>query len=101
MRGIDCITTTDRPRPIVGRELEPASPRRQPRRLHVDRPCYVGRSTRGDWVWHCSLCPLPLGMVTNPAADWRTAIDEVTRHVRAAHADRDTPRTENGWLLAA
>ncbi|UYM06000.1 hypothetical protein [Solicola gregarius] len=101
MRGTECTVTTDQPRPIVGRELEPTSPRPQTRRLHVDRPCYVGREATGAWTWHCSLCPLPLGLVANAADGWHAAIDEATHHLRTAHGDSVPVPAENGWLLAA
>lgn len=101
MRGIDCITTPDQPRPIVGRELEPTSPRRPTPRLHVDRPCYIGRGASGHWTWHCSLCPLPLGLVANSATTWDAAIDEATHHVRTAHAEPEAAAAGNGWLIAA
>lgn len=98
MRGVDSIDTTIRPRPILGRELEPTSPRPQTRRLHVDRPCYIGRAN-GNWTWHCTLCPLPLGLVANPADDWHAALAEATHHLRTAHVS--SAPTETTALLAA
>lgn len=103
MRGIDSMDETKRPRPIVGRELEPASPRRQAHQLDIDRPCYIGRGTHGAWTWHCSLCPLPLRLVANPAPDWQMAIDEVTQHLRTWHPEgsQEPAATAESPLLGA
>lgn len=100
MRGID--TPLDgTPRPIVGRDLEFAALRPATNRLHVERPCYIGRAMNGSWTWHCSLCPLPLGLIANTADDWHAAIVEATRHLRATHAARESAGTEAGRPLAA
>ena len=78
---------TEHPLPVVGRELEPTPLRPETSRLHVERPCYVGRHDHERWAWTCALCPMPLRLATFTAATWQSAIDAATAHVRSEHGD--------------
>lgn len=91
----------------VGRELDELPRRSSPRRLHVDRPCYVSRQERGTWAWHCSLCPLPFSLASVPADNWQQAVDEATGHLRTMHATVSTAsparvqQQKHSWDVAA
>ena len=98
MRGNDAHHT-ERPRTIVGRELDPTPLRPDTNRLHVERPCYVGRDGHDTWAWTCSLCPLPLRIATFAADTWQSAIDAATTHVRAEHGHQ--PRSAPPYVFAA
>ncbi|MGH3384692.1 MAG: hypothetical protein ACRDO1_08965 [Nocardioidaceae bacterium] len=73
-------------------------------RLHVDRPCHVCRQHDGSWGWQCTLCPMPLRLLTSTSDVWRTAFDEAEQHLRADHAtvvDAALAPAEPSWGLAA